>query len=384
MKSLFSFGKRKDQKDSFSLDAATTRVVASGKFKSGFDENYFVGRKLGSGTFAVVKECTRKADSRKFAVKIIDKALFKGKDEMLRSEIAVLEMVQHPHIVGLIDKYETPAHMYLVTDLASGGELFDQIVQKGSYTEADAAKLVRQLLDAVAYLHDHDIVHRDLKPENLLFRDRSDNADVMITDFGLSRVVDSDMYLRTACGTPDYVAPEVLDQTGHGKPVDVWALGVITYVLLCGFTPFWCVTSPPVHPGEDQRSLFAAIVSGQYDYDEEYWSAVSDSAKDFIDLCLTRDPAKRPAAGQALEHPWLSTDASTDLLTTVRKGFNARRQWGKAINAVRGLSRLGSGIIDRKSEDEVSKNNAADDGTNGSSLIPHQPENILANDVVNI
>lgn len=159
---------------------------------------------------------------------------------MIDTEISVLSKVRHPNCVSLLELFETEDAVYLVTDLAAGGELFDQLLQKGSYTEGDAAHLVYQILLGVAYLHDRDIVHRDLKPENLLFSDKTENARLMITDFGLSKVLTTQNdVLMTACGTPGYVAPEVLQQIGHGKPVDMWSVGVIAYTLLCGYTPFW-------------------------------------------------------------------------------------------------------------------------------------------------
>ncbi|KAJ3300449.1 hypothetical protein HK104_000507 [Borealophlyctis nickersoniae] len=311
----------------------TPPAAGSGQFKSGFDELYFVGRQLGTGSFATVKECTRKSDSRKFAVKIVDKYHVKGKEDMLRSEIAVLKKVHHPNIVTLHDLYETDSHIYLVTDLATGGELFDQIFAKGSYTEKDASALVKQLLNALAYLHNLDIVHRDLKPENLLFKDTTETSDIMVTDFGLSKIAAGADFLRTACGTPHYVAPEILKQTGHGKPVDMWAMGVITYVLLCGYTPFW--------GGEDSSNaaLYQAIVDCNYEFDEEYWGQISQSAKDFIKACLVVDPAARLTARQALEHPWLLTESTFDLKPNLEKNFNARRTFRKAILAVSSINR---------------------------------------------
>lgn len=157
---------------------------------------------------------------------------------MVRNEIAVLKKVSmgHQNILTLVDYFETMNNLYLVTDLALGGELFDRICRKGSYYESDAVDLIRATLSAVAYLHDHGIVHRDLKPENLLFRTPEDNADLLIADFGLSRIMDEEQFhvLTTTCGTPGYMAPEIFKKTGHGKPVDIWALGVITYFLLCG------------------------------------------------------------------------------------------------------------------------------------------------------
>jgi calcium/calmodulin-dependent protein kinase I len=166
--------------------------------------------------------------------RIIDKVA------MLETEINVLSRVRHPNCVSLLEMFETDDAVYLVTDLAAGGELFDQLLKKGYYTEGDAARLVREILLGVEYLHSLDIVHRDLKPENLLFADTTETARLMITDFGLSKVLtNGNDVLMTACGTPGYVAPEVLEQIGHGKPVDIWSIGVIAYTLLCGYTPFW-------------------------------------------------------------------------------------------------------------------------------------------------
>jgi serine/threonine protein kinase len=269
----------------------------------------------------------------------------------VRNEIAVLKKVSmgHQNILTLVDYFETMNNLYLVTDLALGGELFDRICRKGSYYESDAADLIRAVLSAVAYLHDHGIVHRDLKPENLLFRTPEDNADLLIADFGLSRIMDEEQFhvLTTTCGTPGYMAPEIFKKTGHGKPVDLWALGVITYFLLCGYTPF------------DRDSDFEemqAILNADYSFTPlEYWRGVSDSAKDFIRRCLTIDPAKRMTAHEALQHPFVAgwarvaaaggeaADKGTNLLPTVKKNFNARRTLHAAIDTVRAINKLREG-----------------------------------------
>ncbi|CRK24593.1 hypothetical protein BN1723_018168, partial [Verticillium longisporum] len=210
----------------------------------------------------------------------------------------------HQNILTLVDYFETMNNLYLVTDLALGGELFDRICRKGSYYESDAADLIRATLSAVAYLHDHGIVHRDLKPENLLFRTPEDNADLLIADFGLSRIMDEEQFhvLTTTCGTPGYMAPEIFKKTGHGKPVDIWALGVITYFLLCGYTPF------------DRDSDFEemqAILKAEYDFrPSEYWRGVSEDAKDFVRRCLTVDATKRPTAHEALQHAFVAGSLS--------------------------------------------------------------------------
>lgn len=263
----------------------------------------------------------------------------------VRNEIAVLKKVSmgHLNILTLVDYFETMNNLYLVTDLALGGELFDRICRKGSYYESDAADLIRATLSAVAYLHDHGIVHRDLKPENLLFRTPEDNADLLIADFGLSRIMDEEQFhvLTTTCGTPGYMAPEIFKKTGHGKPVDIWAMGVITYFLLCGYTPF------------DRDSDFEemqAILNADYSFQPlEYWRGVSDHAKEFIRRCLTVDPNKRMTAHDALSHPFVAgqnenpDDKGQNLLPTVKKNFNARKTLHAAIDTVRAINKLREG-----------------------------------------
>ncbi|KAI1317197.1 hypothetical protein EDD11_008889 [Mortierella claussenii] len=295
-------------------------------------------RVLGVGTFATVKEIKLKSTGKSFALKITHKKTLQGKIGMLDTEIAVLSKVRHPNCVSLLEMFETEDAVYLVTDLAAGGELFSQLLKKGSYTEGDAARLVREILLGVEYLHGMGIVHRDLKPENLLFMDKSENARLMITDFGLSKVLtNGNDVLMTACGTPGYVAPEVLEQIGHGKPVDMWSVGIIAYTLLCGYTPFW---------GEDQPALFENIIAGEYEYEDEYWRDISPLAKSFIDSLLVRPAERRPTATQALSHPWFravldqdmaapaSPSDSVNLLPGLSKNFNARGVFKKAVKAV--------------------------------------------------
>ncbi|KAK4166556.1 kinase-like domain-containing protein [Cladorrhinum sp. PSN259] len=315
---------------------------------------YKVGKTLGAGSYSVVKECVHIDTGRYYAAKVINKRLMAGREHMVRNEIAVLKKVSmgHQNILTLVDYFETMNNLYLVTDLALGGELFDRICRKGSYYESDAADLIRATLSAVAYLHDHGIVHRDLKPENLLFRTPEDNADLLIADFGLSRIMDEEQFhvLTTTCGTPGYMAPEIFKKTGHGKPVDLWALGVITYFLLCGYTPF------------DRDSDFEemqAILNADYSFTPlEYWRGVSESAKDFIRRCLTIDPAKRMTAHEALQHPFVAGwarqtaggaqggdmgDKGANLLPNVKKNFNARRTLHAAIDTVRAINKLREG-----------------------------------------
>ncbi|KAG9041798.1 hypothetical protein FS837_011731 [Tulasnella sp. UAMH 9824] len=309
---------------------------------------YRTGRTLGSGTYAVVKEAVHITTGQYFACKVINKKLMEGREHMVRNEIAVLKKVSqgHRNIVTLHDYFETAHNLYLIFDLCSGGELFDRICAKGNYYEQDAADLVRTIMQAVKYIHECGIVHRDLKPENLIFRSKAEDADIMIADFGLSRVMDEKTLtmLTEVCGTPGYMAPEIFKKTGHGKPVDVWAMGVITYFLLCGYTPF---------DRDTQQQEMEAIIRGDYKFEPaEYWNPVSETARDFVRSCLTIDPRKRPTAADCLNHPWLAetkkqgvADPTTatgqaDLLPTFQKAFNAKKTFRKAVLGVMASRRM--------------------------------------------
>ncbi|KAI9020016.1 kinase-like domain-containing protein [Phycomyces nitens] len=317
------------------------------------EKSYKITNKiLGVGSFAVVKECIAHDTQKAYALKIILKKVIAGKEHMLYSELDILKQVRHPHVVSMHDLYESKEAVYIVTDLASGGELFTQLLDRGSYTEKDASNLMKQVLEGLSYLHSQDIVHRDIKPENLLFKDTTKDSSLLITDFGLSKILKThDDILMTACGTPGYVAPEVLLQIGHGKPVDLWSVGVITFTLLSGYTPFW---------GEDQAALFESIMSGRYEFDEEYWSAISESAKDFVDGLLTFKPEKRLTAEEALSHPWITENLSHsscdghDIAPTVRKGLNSRRSFksiAQAITIAQRLRTLSLSDVEDESED---------------------------------
>ncbi|KAL7371145.1 hypothetical protein ABVT39_020481 [Epinephelus coioides] len=294
---------------------------------------------LGTGAFSEVVLAQEKLTGRMFAVKCIPKKALKGKESSIENEIAVLRKIKHENIVALEDIYESPDHLYLIMQLVSGGELFDRIVEKGFYTEKDASTLIRQVLDAVNYLHKMGIVHRDLKPENLLYFNPQDESKIMISDFGLSKMEGSGDVMSTACGTPGYVAPEVLAQKPYSKAVDCWSIGVIAYILLCGYPPFY---------DENDSKLFEQILKADYEFDAPYWDDISDSAKDFIGSLMEKDPAKRFTCDQALRHPWIAGDTALckniheSVSRQIRKNF-AKSKWRQAFNAtavVRHMRRL--------------------------------------------
>merc|ERR1719222_1191188 len=196
--------------------------------------------------------------------------------------------------------------MHLVMELVTGGELFDRIVSRGNYTEKDAASLMATLCDALNYLHGKHIVHRDLKPENLLYSSPADDAIIKVADFGLARVVSGKDMMKTACGTPGYVAPEILKNQGYDSgAVDVWSAGVILYILLCGFPPFY---------EEELPALFDQILHARFDFPSPWWDNISKEAKDLVKAMLVIDPAARLTAAQVMEHPFVKKpgDATID------------------------------------------------------------------------
>ncbi|TNN00314.1 hypothetical protein fugu_011560 [Takifugu bimaculatus] len=256
---------------------------------------------LGTGAFSEVVMAQEKVTEKMVAIKCIPKKALKGKETSIENEIAVLRRIKHENIVALEDIYESSNYLYLIMQLVSGGELFDRIVEKGFYTEMDASRLIRQVLDAVNYLHSMGIVHRDLKPENLLYFSPDDESKIMISDFGLSKMEGTGDVMATACGTPGYVAPEVLAQKPYSKAVDCWSIGVIAYILLCGYPPFY---------DENDSKLFEQILKADYEFDAPYWDDISDSAKDFISHLMEKNPEMRFTCDQALQHPWIAGDTA--------------------------------------------------------------------------
>ncbi|KAK7482095.1 hypothetical protein BaRGS_00026679 [Batillaria attramentaria] len=276
------------------------RQVSSDAFVT---ERYELGRTLGDGNFAIVRVSRSKTSGHEFAMKVIDKPKLKGKEHMVENEIEIMKDCAHPNIVKLYEEYETCDKIYLVMELVKGGDLFDAITQSVKFGEVDSAHMVADLCNALFYLHSRAIVHRDLKPENLLVhRNKDGTITLKLADFGLAMEVKENIY--TVCGTPTYVAPEILTEIGYGLEVDMWAVGVITYILLCGFPPFRS-------PDRNQTELFEFIKAGEYEFLSPYWDNVSDSAKDLIRRLLVVDKSKRYTAIEVLSHPWIVSGGNT-------------------------------------------------------------------------
>ncbi|KAG9246662.1 kinase-like domain-containing protein [Calycina marina] len=294
---------------------------------SPFLQKYTLLEKLGKGHFAEVFLCIEKSTGQRYAVKIFTKRPGleeRSKTEGLQQEIAVLMGVSHPNMLCLKDTFDEPNAVYLVLELAAEGELFNWIVMKQKLTEAETRKVFIQLFQGIKYLHERGIVHRDIKPENILLTDK--DLHVKVADFGLAKIIGEESFTTTLCGTPSYVAPEILEesrQRRYTRAVDVWSLGVVLYICLCGFPPF----SDELYSKQNPYNLTQQIKTGHFDYPSPYWDSIGDPALDLIDRMLTVDVKKRFTIDECLEHPWttqkpVSVNDSTDGLVGAIAGLD--------------------------------------------------------------
>jgi len=295
-------------------------------------------KELGHGHYGIVRKCMNRETNQWFAIKSIKKCKVKN-IEVLKREIEILKEVDHPHIIDLVEVHEDIKYLHLITELCTGGELFDRIITKtqseeGHFSEKDAAKLVRDILDAINYCHtEKQIVHRDLKPENFLYLTDKDDSPIKIIDFGLSRHDDQNMgIMKTKVGTPYYVAPEVLRRQ-YTKSCDIWSIGVITYILLCGYPPFY---------GDNDTQIFSAVRAGDFDFPSPDWDEISQNAKDFICALLKMDPSQRLSAEQALLHKWIMEQCYTSMKPANEKSRRISHQNRRSITftTFRGMERF--------------------------------------------
>ncbi|EGB02481.1 hypothetical protein AURANDRAFT_4808, partial [Aureococcus anophagefferens] len=280
---------------------------------------YTLGQELGTGAMSVVRMAEHKHSGRRLAVKCIAKEPLNLDDEAaLLQEVNILQKLDHPNIVKLHAFFDEPTMFYLVMDLIEGGELFERIAQKEFYSEKEARDLILILLQTIKYCHDLGIVHRDLKPENLLCVSYDDDSSIKLCDFGFAAKLTGTRSLHQLCGTPGYVAPEILNRQPYGKEVDMWSIGVLTYILLGGYPPFY---------DDDHEQLYERIKAGVYEFHDDFWCKISYEAKDFINALLTVDPDARGAASDVLQHPWIIQDGENIKGTSLQSNLKELKQF---------------------------------------------------------
>ncbi|PIN07675.1 Ca2+/calmodulin-dependent protein kinase, EF-Hand protein superfamily [Handroanthus impetiginosus] len=343
--------------------AATVGPIL-GKLYVDITKLYDLDRELGRGQFGITYLCTEKATGLKYACKSISRGkLVTVKDmEDVRREIMILQhLTGQPNIVEFKGAYEDKKSLYLVMELCSGGELFDRITAKGSYSEREAARIGRQIVNVVHVCHFMGVMHRDLKPENFLMVNRDEDSPLKATDFGLSVFIEAGKVYKNIVGSAYYVAPEVLHKN-YGKEIDVWSAGVILYILLSGFPPFWA---------EKEKDIFEEILKGHVDLQTPPWPSISNGAKDLIKKMLTMDPKKRITAAEALEHPWLKEDGeASDKL--IDSAVLIRMKQFKAMNKLKKLAL--KVIAENLSEKEIKglKQTFNNMDTDGSGTITYE------------
>lgn len=305
-------------------------------------QQYAFGKTIGKGTYSVVRSATRTLPdhtTQPVAVKIIKKDQLKQREHLIMQEIEMVRSLNHPHIIKLIDWFESKDKFYLVFEEAHGGELFYRLMQ-GRFTERAACRIIYVVLEAIVYMHRNGIVHRDIKPENILYRSEAQDADIVLVDFGIATHLyeHTDTELHGMCGSVGYAAPEVMARKGYGKPVDMWGLGVVTYCMLCGFAPFSSV---------DPKLFLEQVESATISFEGKYWDSVSAEGIDFVQQCLNRDPEQRITSEDALHHAWFrlisnemheSDDDGNDISAGVRENY--RSKWKSVMATVRATKRI--------------------------------------------
>ena len=300
-------------------------------FREGLIEDFYIIEQdtiLGEGASAIVRKGIKKDSGETYAIKIIDKSQM-GENELesLYNELKIMSIIDHPNIVRVYEYYECHGVVFIVMELMNGGELFDKIVEYEHYTEKQASETFRPIVDAVRYCHTLGIVHRDLKPENLLYSSNEENAMIKVSDFGFAKflIPKAQEQLFTACGTPSYVAPEIIESKGYDSKVDCWSLGVILYVMLCGFPPFYA---------DDNNTLFNMIKKADFEFHSPYWDNVSENAKDLIKKLLIVEPEKRLSTEEILKHPWLTQTVHSKENLSFKEDYIEYKKQSKLKSAI--------------------------------------------------
>ncbi|TRY84754.1 hypothetical protein DNTS_027439 [Danionella cerebrum] len=272
-------------------------------------DKYDLGQIVKSEEFCEIFRAKDKSTLKMYTCKKFLKKDGRKVRKAAKNEILILKMVKHPNILQLVDVYETRREYFLFLELATGREVFDWILDQGYYSERDTSNVIRQVMEAVAYLHSLRIVHRNLKLENLVYYNRLKHSKIVISDFHLAKLEHG--LIKEPCGTPEYLAPEVVGRQRYGCPVDCWALGVIMYILLSGNPPFYDETDDDDYENHD-KNLFRKILAGDYEFDSPYWDEISDSAKNLVSRLMEVDQDQRLTAQEAINHEWISGNAASD------------------------------------------------------------------------
>ncbi|KAG9269619.1 caM kinase-like vesicle-associated protein isoform X2 [Astyanax mexicanus] len=309
---------------------------------SDITDKYEIGQVLKAKEFCELCLVKERQTDKVYACKKFLKKDGKKVRKAAKNEIMILKMMNHPNILKLIDAFETRKEFYIIQELATGGDVFDWILDQGNYTERDAANVIRQLLEAVAYLHSLNIVHRNLKLENLMYYTENNHNKVVLRDFYLSRFENGS--ITEPCGTPEYLAPEVVARHRYGRPVDCWAVGVIMYMLLSGNPPFYDETEEE-NTDMHNRIIFCRIVAGDFEFDSPYWDDISPAAKDLVCRLMDVDQMLRITAQDALWHEWIAGNGASEknlkdgVCAQFEKNF-AKAKWRKAIRVTTFMQRL--------------------------------------------
>ncbi|XP_065702127.1 caM kinase-like vesicle-associated protein [Patagioenas fasciata] len=305
-------------------------------------DRYDLGQVIKTEEFCEIFRAKEKTTGKLYTCKKFLKRDGRKVRKAAKNEIIILKMVKHPNILQLVDVYITRKEYFIFLELATGREVFDWILDQGYYSERDTSNVIRQVLEAVAYLHSLKIVHRNLKLENLVYYNRLKNSKIVISDFHLAKLENG--LIKEPCGTPEYLAPEVVGRQRYGRPVDCWAIGVIMYILLSGNPPFYEEADEDDYENHD-KNLFRKILAGDYEFDPPYWDDISQAAKELVTRLMEVEQDQRITAQEAISHEWISGNAASDknikdgVCAQIEKNF-ARAKWKKAVRVTTLMKRL--------------------------------------------